>query len=485
MITAFMVREQFPSWRARVAFLLLVSASVFPIHARAQVNSGSDGHDGAFNPTTNTVIDMTDHPDGIYHYTSVNVSNGITVTFIPNANNTPVVWLVQGDCNINGTIMLSGRQGADGGQGGPGGFRGGNPGGSGASAETGQGPGGGGIGDENVCGGNASFGTVGDVGFGQGFGQGLPGEVYGNSFLLPLLGGSGGAGLLWYKGGAFGGGGGGAFLLAVSGTTRLQGNINASGGNGSLGVSWYDTPGSGGGSGGAIRIITTRLTGNGSITTGGGSTPWYRWSWCGCTWNDYAGKGRVRLDAMENTFVGTISGTSSRGYQPIIIPPPNQAVSLSILSVAGVTVAENPTGSLSVPDVIVASNQQNPIPIVVHCVNVPLHSEIIVELKPANGTTVRAVGLNSTGTQASSTATVSINMPRGGGTIQAKAVSGIDGNLYGTVKQDDDNQSLAATGWTANGERFAAVEVTTTISGSQHIAYLTESGKRYTLPSLN
>ena len=67
-----------------LAFFLCVSA-------RAQVNSGSTGADGAFNPTTNTVINMADHPDGIYHYTSVNIPAGVTVTFTPNANNTPVV----------------------------------------------------------------------------------------------------------------------------------------------------------------------------------------------------------------------------------------------------------------------------------------------------------------------------------------------------------------------------------------------------------
>ena len=32
--------------------------------AQAQVNSGSDGSDGAFNPATSVVIDMTDQPLG-------------------------------------------------------------------------------------------------------------------------------------------------------------------------------------------------------------------------------------------------------------------------------------------------------------------------------------------------------------------------------------------------------------------------------------
>ena len=62
--------------------------------ASAQVNSGSNGSDGALNPTTNVVINMTDHPDGISQYTSVNMPVDVTVSFIPNANNTPVVWLV-------------------------------------------------------------------------------------------------------------------------------------------------------------------------------------------------------------------------------------------------------------------------------------------------------------------------------------------------------------------------------------------------------
>ena len=80
-------------------FALLVGVS-----AHAQVNSGSNGSDGAFNPTTNTVINMANHPNGIYQYTSVNIPTNVTVTFIPNANNSPVVWLVQGGCAINGAV---------------------------------------------------------------------------------------------------------------------------------------------------------------------------------------------------------------------------------------------------------------------------------------------------------------------------------------------------------------------------------------------
>jgi len=46
-----------------------------------------------------------------------------------------------------------------------------------------------------------------------------------------------------------------------------------------------------------------------------------------------------------------------------------------------------------------------------------------VSVKPANGAAVSATGYNTTGTQASSTATISIVMPRGGGLIYATAAN--------------------------------------------------------------
>lgn len=69
---------------ALIAFSLASLLSV-----PAQVNSGSDVSDGAFNPTsttTKTVINMADRPDGIYHDTSVNIPAGVTGSFLPNAN---------------------------------------------------------------------------------------------------------------------------------------------------------------------------------------------------------------------------------------------------------------------------------------------------------------------------------------------------------------------------------------------------------------
>lgn len=127
-------------------------------------------------------------------------------------------------------------------------------------------------------------------------------------------------------------------------------------------------------------------------------------------------------------------------------------------------------------------------------------------VQPASGAAVQAVGLNNAGTAESSTATVSLNMPRGGGIIYAKAVTGIAGNAHNGNAADDKTRfiagtrgegaaatlggggaaatrartpSLAETGWTADGERFVKMEIIAALGGPQRVAYITASGKRY------
>ena len=405
---------------------------LLPIVCVAQVNSGSNGSDGALNPTTNNlVINMADHPNGIYQYTSVNISNGVTVTFIPNANNSPVTWLVQGDVVINGTVDVSGRMesGTQGGNGGPGGSRGGNAALSSTSLPgAGLGPGGGTVGTEtNYNGGNGSFATLGErrtnytgTGYPPQF---APGPVYGNQFCLPLLGGSGGSG----GRDVGGGGGGGALLIATSGTLSISGSITARGGRG-----YYDIPGwgsggfGGAGSGGAIRLVATTISGSGTLDAGGGSALYDIWSdypyGAGFSFNT-AGSGRIRLDGLNIIFNGPTTGAKTSGFQPIIIPTTNQIANVVIQSIGGVVVSASPTGVLTTPDAIISAQQSNPVPVVVRCSNLPLNTLVTVTVKPANGAAVSAVGYNNTGTLASSTATISITMPRGGGIIYATAAN--------------------------------------------------------------
>src|ERR1017187_1140796 len=381
--------------------------------ASAQVNSGSNGSDGAFNPTTNTVINMADHPNGVYQYTSVNIPTNVTVTFIPNANNSPVTWLVQSNCVINGTVNVSGQNanGTIGGAGGPGGWAGGS---GGSNPSSGQGVGGG---NPSEAGSFASQGYNLEVSWSGGY---YAGQIYGNSFLLPLLGGSGGGGDSGWGGYIYGGGGGGgAILMAASSSIQLNGYILSLGGNGGGVNDGGDLINSGGGSGGGIRLVTTTFTGNGNINAPGGGgnfnyTP---------NNGQIGGSGRIRIDALQDTFGGTLSGSISQGFQPIIIPTAGQGAQLTITSVGGVPVSASPSGQLVTPDAVLSAQQNNPISIVVHCSNIPLNTQITVSVRPANGATVSATGYNSTGTLASSTATILITMPRGGGIIFATAAN--------------------------------------------------------------
>jgi hypothetical protein len=244
--------------------ILILAIGIHSIHSWcsntfAQINSGSNGSDGAFNPTKDVVIDMASHPNGIYQYTSINIPAGVSVSFVPNANNKPVLWLVQGDCVIAGTVSVAGQNGlgTQGGMGGPGGWAGGN---GGALRTAGSGPGGASLIDNFSRGEDGTF-------------------EYGNSFLIPLLGGSGGCGTGVFTGGA--GGGGGALLIAASGTITINGGVSAVGGDGQFypQSSGGGSESSGGGSGGAIRLVASRLEGNGVINAGGGNKGWYAGGW--------------------------------------------------------------------------------------------------------------------------------------------------------------------------------------------------------------
>jgi hypothetical protein len=353
---------------------------------QAQVNSGSNGSDGALDfsgisVTTNIVIDMHDHPTGICNYTYVNIPSNVTVTFVPNTGNTPVYWLVQSNIVVSGVINVSGgivpfgqSQGA---AGGPGGYQGGNGANGSVPATSGLGPGGG------APGGNlgATSGTY----------------NYGNQYLIPLLGGSGGGGVGCGLGG---GGGGGAILIATSGSITLGGGILA---NGGYGIGGLGCGGSSSGSGGAVRLIAAHISGNGAVSASPG--------------------GRVRFDTYDSEITVGVNGQFSTGSQFIVIPTSGQLPQLTVTSVGGVPVSPSPTGTLTTPDAVLSALQTDPVPIVVSCANLPLHSLITVSVKPANGSPVSATGYNDTGTQSSSTATLSINIPRGGGLIYATAAT--------------------------------------------------------------
>ena len=348
----------------------------------AALNVPSDGSDGALVISANTVIDLGQAVTGswdanntanggkgvydaekwavVFKYSSVTVASGATVSFKNHISRAPVVWLVNGNVTIDGTVSLDGEtvgyNAPQLAEPGPGGFRGGTgnfaP---GVGRSSGFGPGGA-AGD--YYGGGGSFGSSGAAGS----------SAYGNPSLLPLIGGSGGAG---FAGDSRGGGaGGGAILIASSETIAVAGTIRANGG-GSAG-------GTGGGSGGAVRLIAKSLDGSGVVQClgGGGSNP--------------GGLGRIRIERANNnnslqvnpdpSVVTLADLTSPQIWMPATGPQ------VRIVSVGGKTPPSDPLAAFGAAGADVTLPQVTTSEVIVETTNVEEAATVKVRVSPrANG----------------------------------------------------------------------------------------------------
>ncbi len=150
------------------------------------------------------------------------------------------------------------------------------------------------------------------------------GSTYGSPLLIPMVGGSGGAGTIGTPGGG-GGAGGGALLIASDTLIKLGSSGNdlfADGGNGSTSVS-----ASNGGSGGGIRLVAPRVEASGARIYARG--------------NDGAGDGRIRIDTLDRSGLSISTNptfATSVGSMMVVFPSPLSR--LDIIDAAGTAIAE-------------------------------------------------------------------------------------------------------------------------------------------------
>jgi hypothetical protein len=398
------------------AFAALAAVSWSASAAAQPFDSGSTGNDGAFDLTgtpsgTTIVFDpvargIDPERDNVFHFTTITVPSGVTVKMTAAKLSGPVYWLATGAVNIAGTVNLSGADGhlrtrTTAGRypsiPGPGGYAGGVGGHLEAAKGTpqpGSGPFGGGAAP------NASSLWV-----------GLAGGTSSNVFLVPLQGGSGGGGGRlnefeeWAAGG--GGAGGGALLIASSISITVSGFILANGGYAHNGFGGCYAVG-GPGAGGAIRMAAPLIQGGGRLEVGGTSNA------CGRCDGGYAvfcsASGRVRLEAYQRnwSFVipyGTYTiGVPYKSFVPTTPPP-----SIRVVSVAGIPVSSDATGSFTPPDI--TFNSTTPVPVVVEARYVPLGTTptlLLMSLETADQIlTMPAVA----GTLQQSTTTMQVTFP--------------------------------------------------------------------------
>ncbi len=468
---------------------LLLAAGLFIVPtATLAFTSGSTGALGALNPTVDTTLEMP--ADGIFHYTTINIPQNVTVRFKKNAANTPVVILATGDVTIAGTLTVAGGDGAptgaggdgnlgdDGvpGTGGPGGFDGGRGGAIGClRGSAGLGPGGGHGGflpqpwGWTCAGGYAGYvggggGSYASLGGAIGVEGGLAAPVYGSSLLIPLVGGSGGGGGLSGENfaGSGGGGGGGALLIASSGTLTVAntGSVLAHGGDGGgTAGDGRGAPG-GGASGGAIRIVATRIAGNGTISANGGSHGSGRISSA-----FGGGTGRIRLESEQFARTNSTSPAFTRGDpSPVFIA---NFPTLKITSVAGQAVPANPTGNA---DIKLAADAPNPVTVVFTTTGVPVGNTVKLTVVPLAANAYSVVSPALSGSATSATASVSVNIPSGPSSLQATTT-------YTIVASLGDELSRFA-----QGERVEKVTLAATLGGESTATLVTVSGREVAVP---
>lgn len=438
---------------------LVTLVAVSTSSALAQFDSGSDGSDGALDCTAllaggcegagcgtdcsgcgfvgscTISIDLslattaawnTPSPDpgkGVYDasewavvfkYTTIDIPHGVRITFKNHSKGAPVVWLAMGDVDFGGGASSAGNISVSGNnksssvryaEPGPGGFAGGAPPTSGGlsplEGSAGFGPGGGERGASLSAGGGGSYGLPGEKGFDVD--GGAPGLVYGNSRIVPLIGGSGGAGHET-AGPSPGGAGGGAILIASSGSINLGPNSNETAirANGGFG--------NGGGSGGAIRLIANTISGVGLLRAlgkeGGGGT-------------GNGGDGRIRLEAFtirDEVDTGIPLRTST---DPDPVFPPVGTPTLRAVMVDSVPISPDPRAGVQTVDAEVLTNST--VTLHIEATNIAIGTIVDVRVTPAADASFTVQATPLTGSSTFSTATAQLALPAGTSDIVLRA----------------------------------------------------------------
>ncbi len=392
-------------------------------HAQTPIDVGSDGSDGVFTFVPDTpggstmTVDLALAASGldgggqpitwqtpspvpgrgvydpfvwsvVFKYSSVDVPINKTVQFSNHPSGAPVVWLVQTTTNIQGIVRVGAISGAEPVMN-PGGFRPGRPTPSGIG-HAGFGPGASPFSNETHYAGHATCGST--------------GPCYGSAACFPLIGGSGGGG--WSS---LQGAGGGAILIA-------SGQSLALGASSRLSARAYrntNSTGVGGGSGGTIRLVSAQITKSDTADLNARS------------FATGTGDGRIRFETHQ--FLGIVGGfpTPTLGSPGQLLPDATTpAVRVASVSIGGSGVAV-PTDPRAVTDphaADVSLPSAGTATVLLEARNVAPGRTCTVRVLSMVGNAVTYTSTPLSGTQALSTATVSVPLASGVYAMQARVV---------------------------------------------------------------
>jgi hypothetical protein len=169
--------------------------------------------------------------------------------------------------------------------------------------------------------------------------------------------------------------------------------------------------------------------------------------------------GRIRIEA------DTVLGSGPTGTHVSYTSPSavflSSTPSLKITSVAGLAAPAQPTGSYTTPDITLPSNTTNPVAVELSGANIPVGTVVAVVVTPQNGAASTVNSSPLSGSQTSSTATVSVTLS----TTEPNVIS-----AYTTF-------TVTQTAKTFDGEDIEKVRVAATYGGASRVTYLTKSGR--------
>ena len=159
------------------------------------------------------------------------------------------------------------------------------------------------------------------------------------------------------------------------------------------------TPGAGGG----IRLLAPIISGQGTVSTDKG------FGFGGIK----AGFGRVRMEAFQNDFTGSIVGVSRLAtLSPhAIILPDTPLATIVVTQIAGFDVPDAPSGSFLDPDVTMDSSTA--VELVIEATNVPTDAGLTLSLYPETGPDRIIAAAFVSGDESASTWTASATFPNG------------------------------------------------------------------------
>jgi len=372
-------------------YLLALTTS----YAQLNIPYNNKGSDGVFDPTNNYVIDLSAATTGnwedlstvpgngvydatkwavIFKFSSVNIRPNVTITFKNHPSRAPVVWLVDGTTIIGGSINLSATYpGGDTTEPGPGGFRAGRKPLVYPNINSGFGPGGGynGAGSYN----------------------------YGNTAIIPLVGGSGASAGWCYYDFNIGGAGAGAILICSKDSVTVNGSIIAN----SQGVFGCTSPGSGG----AIRLVASQILGSGSLQAYGGTQ-----------------FGRIRLQAFSvSARLSAFPDTVRVDPTPLRLWPDSNSPDVRIVSVAGTVISGDPRASLDADGSDVTIQSATAVDVVVETRNFSTNGVVTTRIVPKYGNAFVTNASFVTGNTSLATWRVTTAMPQGFAAIQVRGVA--------------------------------------------------------------